>query len=107
MTMACVVTHVERDPDAVDEYGNPADTTTPTTTATRCYLAQSMRAEVGLALVEKDRWQLFVPPDVAIDADDTVVCAGRDFQVVGDPWVVISPVTGTSSHIEATLERTR
>lgn len=104
MTMRCVISHVSRDPDAVDEYGNPVDAT-PTQTTTRCYLAQSMRAEVGLAPVEKDRWMLYLPPDTDIDADDSVACNGRDYQVIGDPWVVISPVTGASSHIEATLER--
>jgi hypothetical protein len=106
MTMSCVVTHVERDAEAVDEYGNPLDAEEPETTTTRCYLAQSMRAEVGLAPVEKDRWTLYLPADVEIDADDSVACNGRDYQVIGDPWVVISPVTGASDHIEATLERT-
>jgi hypothetical protein len=104
MRIPCVITHVEAD-GPPDEYGDPTETST--TTPTRCYLAQRSRTEMGLTPVEVDRWSLYLPAGTKIDGNDTVGVMGGVFQVIGEPWPVIHPLTLRVNHIEATLERRR
>lgn len=98
----CEIRH--GDPGPVDDYGDHPPATV-TTTAERCYLTQHSRGETGP--VERERWGLFLRPDVAIDANDIVEVEGGEYQVIGNPWVVIDPATRRRTHIEATLERRR
>lgn len=100
MVVPCQVHHA--DPGDVDEYGDhPIDTVT--TTDERCYLWQSQRAERDE--LEREVWQIAFKPGVAIDANDAVTVRGQTLQVFGAPWVVVDPVTGWDTHIEATVRR--
>lgn len=98
----CVVHHV--DPGPVDEYGDhpPA---VGSATSTRCCMAQNSRGED--AEIERERWSWYGHPEVALDANDEIDVNGATFQVIGDPWRVIDPVTGRATHLEATVERRR
>jgi hypothetical protein len=96
----CVIHHSE--PGAVDEYGDhPVSMVTDTTE--RCYIAQSTRGEADE--VEIERWQMYFLPGTLVDANDTVTVAGMDLVLTGNPWVVVDPVTGYETHIEATVVR--
>jgi hypothetical protein len=96
----CQVNH--SDPGPADEYGDHP-LATITTTNERCWMAQSARAEDEL--VETERWLVYLPPEVVIDANDSVVVGTETYYVFGVPWRVIDPVTGIRSHIEAVMER--
>jgi len=104
MRIPCLITHVEAD-GPPDEYGDPTETETQT--ATRCYLAQRSRSEIGLTPVEVDRWVIYLPAGTHVDANDAVAVMGGVFQVIGEPWPVWHPLTLRVNHVEATLERRR
>jgi hypothetical protein len=96
----CTVHH--SDPGAVDEYGDhPIAVITDTTE--RCYLTQSVRGETDE--IEHERWLMYFLPTTTVDANDSVTVGSLVLQVLGNPWVVIDPVTGYETHIEATLQR--
>jgi len=96
----CVIHH--SDPGVTDEYGDqPIAVVTDTTE--RCYLAQSTRGETDE--IEHERWTIYFLPSALIDANDAVSVQGLDLQVLGNPWIVVDPVTGYESHIEATMQR--
>lgn len=97
--------HVDETDDARDEYGNVVPS--ESTDTTLCYMAQQSRTEVGLDSVERERWAAYFPPDVSLDANDTVTVGDADYQVIGMPWPVVHPLTGAVDHLEATLERRR
>lgn len=98
----CTVHH--SDPGDVDPYGDHP-IAVQTDSEVRCYLAQSSRAED--VDVEVERWLLYFLPDTVIDANDSVDVHGMTLQLLGNPWVVIDPVTGWLTHIEATAVRRR
>ena len=100
MTIPCEVDHQDAGP--ADEYGDHPPAVTTTTTET-CWLAQSTRGED--AAIEFDRWNIYLPPEVALDANDSVRVGGQQFYVRGAPWQVYDPLTATPTHIEATLVR--
>jgi hypothetical protein len=98
--MDCVIHH--SDPGATDEYGDhPVSVVTDSNE--RCYLVQSARGETDE--VEHERWLMYFLPGTLIDANDSVTVAGMDVQVLGNPWMVVDPVTGYETHIEATVQR--
>jgi hypothetical protein len=105
MTVPCVIHHTVA--SSRDEYGN--ETTTETTTTARCWLAQSTRSEPGVdnILLEAERWAIYLPGDVVIDADDRVEVGADTFEVIGPPWSVIDPLTQWVDHLEVTVERRR
>lgn len=100
--VTCTVHH--SDPGVVDEYGDHPVAVIDSTEE-RCYLTQSTRAEADE--VETERWHLYFLPDVLIDGNDSVDVDGMVLEVIGNPWVVIDPVTGFRTHIEATAVRRR
>jgi hypothetical protein len=100
MVMSCTVHHAE--PGAVDEYGD-RPVATVTTSDERCWMAQSVRGEDEL--VETERWLMYLPADVVVDANDAVVVGADTYYVLGKPWVAIDVITGVPHHIEATVER--
>lgn len=102
MNMRCRIDHIDADTET-DEYGNV--TYVSTQTFVRCYLAQNSRREIEGTPVERDRWSLYLPPGVHLDGNDNVTIDETTYQVLGDPWLVIEPVTRRPSHIEATLQR--
>jgi len=102
MRVTATVNHAE--PGTVDEYGDHPVATIDSSEE-RCYLTQSIRAEEGE--VETERWHLYFLPSTQIDANDTVEVDGMVLEVIGMPWVVIDPVTGFRTHIEATAVRRR
>jgi hypothetical protein len=96
----CVVQH--SDPGAMDEYGDhPVAMVTETNE--RCHLNQSTRSETGE--VEVERYMMYFLPSTIIDGNDAVIVQGMTLQIIGNPWVVTDPVTGWSTHIEATAVR--
>jgi hypothetical protein len=100
MRIVCQLNH--SDPGATDEYGDhPVGTVT--TTDERCYVTQSRRAEEDE--IEVERWQVYFLPSTLVDANDTLDVQGMFLQVYGAPWVVIDPVTGYETQIEATAVR--
>jgi hypothetical protein len=100
MNIPCEVGHQE--PGTADEYGNhPMGPTT--TSIETCWLAQSTRGEDDL--IEFERWNIYLPPEVTLDANDAVRVEGVQFYVRGAPWRVRDPLTGAPTHIEATLMR--
>jgi hypothetical protein len=101
MQVPCVVDHT--DPGPVDEYGDHPPATL-TTTNERCWLAQTLRGEEE-SVVETERWNLYLPPEVVVDANDVVHIAGDAYQVLGNPWRVVDPLTTWPTHIEATVIR--
>lgn len=106
LTQSCTVDH--RDPGPEDPYGDhPLEAVTSTDYP--CWFGQSTRTEeiVGTSAIERERWNLYLPPDAVIDANDTVWLDGAPYEVNGNPWQVRDPVTAAASHIEATLERRR
>lgn len=102
--MVTPVTINHRDPGMVDEYGDHP-LALVTSTDTKGYLWQSTRGEEDQ--IEHERWQLALKPDVDLDANDEVLVAGMTMEVLGNPWVVIDPVTTHATHIEATVLRRR
>lgn len=100
MNIPCEVDH--QDPGAVDEYGDHPLAAATTTTET-CWLAQSTRGEDDL--IEFERWLIYLPPEVALDANDAVRVEGVQYYVRGAPWRVRDPLTTQPTHIEATLVR--
>lgn len=100
LSLTCTISH--QDPGPVDEYGDHP-LAEVITTDERCWLAQSTRLEDNG--IEAERWLLYLPPTVVIDANDAVVVGPDTFYVRGNPWLVTDPVTTAPSHIEATLER--
>lgn len=100
MTIPCVVDHC--DPGPVDEYGNHPNSVV-TSTDERCWLAQSARGEEDF--VETERWNIYLPPTVTLDANDVIHVMGGDFYVLGAPWKVLDPLTTMPTHIEATVIR--
>lgn len=96
----CTLHHA--DPGAMDEYGDhPVETIT--TTTERSYWAQSTASEIDA--IERERWQVYFLPSTVIDANDSLEYRGNEFFVYGAPWVVVDPVTGYDTHIEAVVVR--
>jgi hypothetical protein len=106
LTQSCVVDH--REPGAADDYGDHPLAVVASSTYP-CWFAQTTRREnpEGTAAVERERWALYLPADAVIDANDAVWVGDDEFEVHGEPWPVIDPVTTAVSHIETTLERRR
>lgn len=100
MTIPCEVDH--QDPGPPDDYGDHPMAVTTTSTEV-CWLAQSTRGEDNT--IAFDRWIIYLPPEVALDADDAVRVEGEQFYVRGAPWRVLDPLTAEHTHIEATLMR--
>lgn len=100
MTIPCTVDHTE--PGPVDDYGDHPPVVLSSSDH-YCWLAQSARGEEDL--VEWERWHLYLPPDVVIDANDAVHIGGVTYYVLGSPWVVTDPLTTHATHIEATVIR--
>ena len=100
MVIPCQVHH--SDPGVVDEYGDHPIAVETTTDAV-CYMWQSTRGEADE--VEHERWQIVFKPGTEVDANDSVTVRGVLFQVHGNPWPVVHPVTGFETHIEATVRR--
>lgn len=100
LKIPCQINHA--DPGAVDEYGDHP-LSDVTTTDERCWMMQSTAGEDDL--VETERWRFYLPPEVVLDANDSIVVDGATYYVLGNPWRVNDPVTGSHSHIEATAER--
>lgn len=65
---------------------------------------QRQRQEVE-GVVGKSDWALFLPPDTPIDTNDVVFVGSTRFEVIGDAWEVINPMTQEPHHIEASLKR--
>ena len=90
---------------AVDEYGNPTDTYTPTSTVGE--VQQSQRNDrTDDQHTQDETWRLFLPPSTPLTGWDQVAIDGATFEVVGPPWPAINPRTGAASHVEATIRRT-
>lgn len=104
MTRPCTVARVAPD-GGRDDYGNATDGR-PQTTATRCELQQTTRGEGDQGEPVATGWRLFLPAGTLVDAGDTVEVDGIRYEVDGDPWRARSPVTGTETHVEATVTRT-
>lgn len=100
MTVPCTIDHSE--PGAPDEYGNHPPATI-TTTNELCWLAQSSRGEEEI--VEFERWNIYLPPTVVLDANDIIHVGTATYYVQGNPWKVIDPLTTATTHIEATVVR--
>ena len=100
MTVPCVVDHCE--PGPADPYGDHPPAVLSSSDET-CWLAQSTRGEDDR--VETERWNIYFPPEVALDANDVVHVAGATYQLWGNPWKVIDPLTAAPTHIEATAVR--
>lgn len=100
MTRPCTVVHVELGEPDVN--GDRARITT--TTDTVCELQQSTTAETrdgGLVVVTQ--WNLYLPADAVVTANDEVSVDGVAYTVDGQPWSVRDPLTGETSHVEAKL----
>jgi hypothetical protein len=100
MTIPCSVEHT--DPGVADEYGDHPPAVT-SSSAARCWIAQSTRGEDEG--VEFERWNIYFPPETTVDANDSIIVYGVTYYVLGNPWVVLDPLTATPSHIEATAMR--
>lgn len=96
------VTINHRDPGDVDEYGDHPPAVL-STTEHKGYLAQNSRGEDEE--VERERWSLYLRPDAELDANDEVIAHGMNLELLGNPWLVVDPVTGYPTHIEATVQR--
>jgi hypothetical protein len=104
-TTEATIAHVDDDSPARDEYGNVVPGAT--TSTVRCYMAQQSRTEIGLDNIERERWAVYFPGGTALDANDRVAVGANEYEVVGEPWPVVHPLTGDVDHLEATLERRR
>jgi hypothetical protein len=98
--MPCVVNHA--DPGAMDEYGDHP-VATVTSSDERCYITQSRRAEENE--IEVERWQVYFLPSTLVDANDTIDVQAMTLELFGNPWLVVDPVTGYETHIEAVAVR--
>ena len=52
------------------------------------------------------RWLCILPAGTDVTTGDAILCDGRIFEVVGDPWNAVDESTGVVHHIEATLRKT-
>lgn len=113
-TLTATITHVEADPSDPDEYGNPGETTTETTTA--CELQQVQRSENTIdSAAQSEDWVLFLDPigedeggylvEVELEGSDRVVVSGLAYEVIGPPWPARNPRTGVITHIEARVRQ--
>lgn len=91
-----------------DEYGNPIPA--ETTVQTVCELQQTERAAVnepaGRGELSDTHWLLILPAGTQIDTSDAIIADSRRFELIGDPWPVRNPRTGSESHVQATVRRT-
>jgi hypothetical protein len=100
MTMPCVVDHTE--PGDPDEYGDHPPAVSSSSDE-RCWVSQSRRGEEEG--IEFERWNIYFPPEVTVDANDMVTVNGELYHVLGAPWKVVDPLTALPTHIEATAVR--
>jgi hypothetical protein len=100
MTIPCQVDHTE--PGPADAYGDHPPAVISSTNE-HCWLAQSTRGEENQ--VEWERWNIYFPPTVVLDANDAVHIYGVTYYVLGNPWTVHDPLTVRPSHIEAMVIR--
>ncbi len=52
----------------------------------------------------KERAYIIVPIGTVVDAADHFVIDGNTYRVAGQPWTLISPLTGTAPGIQVELE---
>jgi hypothetical protein len=97
-------TVVTRTPSGTDDYGTVIYT--DTTTATTCWLDQTLRRERTEDEVDVERYRAYFRAGVALASRSKVTAVGLTYEVDGPPWEVIDPRTGAVDHIEATLIRT-
>ena len=104
LTRNATITH--RYPSAtVDGYGNPLSD--ESTSSVLCELQQRQRSEeTVMGELAQRTWLLVLPAGTSVDATDTVTVDDLDYELVGEPWPVHNPRTGSVSHIEATVKRT-
>lgn len=107
MTSTATVTWVTGS-GTVDEMGNPADVVD--SDSYPCWLWQTSRSETTAGTdVQRETFELGLHPDAAsiIDSVDAIAVDGVAYEFVGPPWAAKNPRSGTVSHIEATVRRTR
>lgn len=98
MNRACTVTHITDD-GPPDEYGDPTEQTT--TTSTVCYCEQRNASEDTVnADTQAEDWLVMLPAATAVDGNDRVTVGSLVLEVQGPPWPAYNPRTAAVSHIE-------
>lgn len=104
MTVPCVLVTVTA--GAVDEYNNPTEVETDTTTT--CFLHQSQRREEdGAANTQDETWQVYLPPSTTPDGWSRLEAQGMTLEFIGPPWRAFNPRLEDYTHYQATARRTR
>lgn len=98
-------TIIRRTPSVThDIYGN--DVPTESTVDTVCEIQQTQRTEpptaAELGVTTYDVW---LPIGTALGTGDALVVAGREYELIGDPWVADSG-SAAVHHVAATVRRT-
>lgn len=87
-----------------DTFGNDVPTETLIATVGELQQRQRLEPEAEGELSDA-QWTLFLLPGTDIATGDAVVCDGRIYELVGDPWDARNPRTQILSHVECTLRR--
>lgn len=87
-----------------DDYGN--EIPDEAEVETFCELQQRSREEPVLEgqNISATEWRVFFRPGLDVQTGDALIVEGAEYELVGEPWVVRNPRTGTESHIEASVE---
>lgn len=90
---------------AEDGYGVPAEVTT--TSAVRCWIHQTRRADdAGPVATQDQTWEAYFPAGTVFGGGDRVTVNGSAYEVDGPPWEATNPRTGRDVMVVATLRRT-
>jgi hypothetical protein len=92
---------------AVDEFGDPTDSTSSATFLG--YLYQRVRGEdTSGRVIQSEELGLVLVPEArdAINGNSRVTVDGVTYELDGPPWPAFNPRTGEVEHVEATLRRT-
>ena len=89
-----------------DPYGNQSPSETSVQVVGE--LQQQRRTEPGEQGEFSDtQWLIVLPADIIdVTTGDLIICDSETYELVGDPWRVTCPRTGTVSHMECTARRT-
>jgi hypothetical protein len=88
----------------LDEYGNPE--LVETDEDVPCHVRPLSTSELPVG-VERERWKLYVSPDVELETSDRVVVDGDVFEVVSIPTARYNPRTRLAESVFAEIEAVR
>lgn len=102
MQTPCTI--LRRSGEEEEEFGKPGGEVEEVETV--CALQQQRRTEhAESGEISDTLWNLYLPHGTEIDTGDAVRVAGREYEVIGEPWSA-EEGSRTVWHVEGTCRRT-